>query len=81
MGGEETMIKRVGERLRTECLTVFGSTWSYDVAWRFAAAAIEAMRDPTTEMFEAAKVHMDSPSSNMAWWNAMIDAAKAIGER
>lgn len=34
------LILRVGDRLREECLKVFGSTWSYDVAWRFAGAAI-----------------------------------------
>jgi hypothetical protein len=46
------MVKRVGERLRNECLDVFGATWSYDVAWRFANAAIEEMRTPNDEMLD-----------------------------
>jgi hypothetical protein len=32
----------VGEALRTECMSIFGTTWSYDNAWRLARAAIEA---------------------------------------
>jgi hypothetical protein len=30
------------EALRKECLSVFGSTWSYDNAWRFAKSALES---------------------------------------
>lgn len=71
----ESMVERVGERLRKECLEVFGSTWNYDIAWRFARAAIDELREPTPEMFNGANRYMDSPSVNMAWWNAMLDAA------
>jgi hypothetical protein len=32
----------VGVALRTECMAIFGATWSYDNAWRFARIAIAA---------------------------------------
>ena len=35
-------IEAAGEALRTECRAIFGSDWNYDVAWRFARAALEA---------------------------------------
>lgn len=38
-------IERVGEALRRECLAIFGSTWSNDIAWRLASTAIKEM-DP-----------------------------------
>lgn len=37
------MIERVGSALAQACLEEFGSTWSNDVRWKFARAAIEAM--------------------------------------
>lgn len=40
-----------------------------------ARAAIEAMRKPTSEMWNKAMPYMDSYSSNGAWWQVMIDAA------
>lgn len=40
-----------------------------------ARAAIEAMREPTADMFKHAMPHMDSWSSNAAWWQKMIDGA------
>lgn len=40
---ETSMVERVGEELRNECLKVFGSTWSYDVAWRFSEVAINVI--------------------------------------
>lgn len=41
-----TEIERVGDALRKKCLDIFGATWSYDVAWRLARAAIDAMPEP-----------------------------------
>jgi hypothetical protein len=40
----DELTRLVGERLRRECLSEFGSTWSNDVAWRFARAAIDEVR-------------------------------------
>jgi len=40
-----------------------------------ARAAIEVMRTPTAAMWDGAIKHMDSYSSNVAWWRAMIDGA------
>lgn len=53
---------------------------AWDIAPDFfleqARAAIEEMRRPTERMIEGpAKSHMDSYSSNLAWWNAMINSA------
>ena len=41
-----------------------------------ADAALDALREPTKAMFDKALSHMDSYSSNGAWWYAMIRAAK-----
>lgn len=67
-----TMIERVGEALRKECLEVFGSTWSNDVAWRFARTAIKAMREPT-EAMKGATYMRDWEALEI--WQAMVDAA------
>jgi hypothetical protein len=40
----DALVLRVGERLRNECLEIFGSMWSYDVAWRLAEAAIQEVQ-------------------------------------
>jgi hypothetical protein len=40
-----------------------------------ARAAISAMREPTSAMFDNAMPHMDSWSSNTEWWHKMIDGA------
>lgn len=72
------MIERVGERLRKECLEVFGSTWSYDVAWRFSRAAIEEMRENTPAMSEAmrmANMNIVGGYGGPSGWEAAIDAA------
>jgi hypothetical protein len=37
-----TKEEAVGVALRTECMAIFGATWSYDNAWRFARIAIAA---------------------------------------
>lgn len=37
-------IERVSERLRAECLEIFGSAWNRDVAERLARAAVDAMQ-------------------------------------
>jgi hypothetical protein len=44
-------------------------------AEKYARAAIAELREPTMEMLDAAKPHMDSWSSNIAWWQKMIDEA------
>ncbi|UFS83223.1 hypothetical protein LPB79_13300 [Rhizobium sp. T136] len=76
---EETMVERVGAELRRECLEVFGATWSNDVAWRFARAAIKAMREPSEAMVEAGNLPVwdDSVTVGLSEeiWPAMIDAA------
>ncbi len=51
--GVPPMVHAVAEALRADCLRTFGATWSYDVSWAFARAAIEAMREPTPEMVTA----------------------------
>ena len=52
------------------------------IAWTGEArAAIEAMKGPTGNMVERSKRYMDSYSSNLAWWDAMIDAALAEGPK
>lgn len=72
------MIERVGAALRAACLKEFGSNWNNDVAWAFAHAAIEAMREPTIEMQVAGTEQwlcvaaMEDRSA--ANWRAMIDA-------
>lgn len=68
----DTMVERVGEALRNECLAVFGSTWSNDVAWRFARTAIKAMREPT-EAMKGATYMRDWEALEI--WQAMVDAA------
>jgi hypothetical protein len=76
----ESMVERVGAELRKECLEVFGATWSNDVAWRFARAAITAMREPTPEMEKGLQAYLDhltaydEPSCSTAY-HCMIDAA------
>jgi hypothetical protein len=39
--------KRVGAALRDECQAIFGSCWSWNVAWRLARAAIRAHGEGT----------------------------------
>lgn len=51
--GIPPMVHAVAEALRADCLRTFGATWSYDVSWAFARAAIEAMREPTEAMRHA----------------------------
>jgi hypothetical protein len=34
-------------------------------------------RQPTNEILTAAKPYMDSWSSNLAWWDAMLNAAQS----
>lgn len=45
---DRELTERVGEALRKECLAIFGSTWSYDNAWRLADVAIEAAQETKT---------------------------------
>lgn len=41
----------------------------------YALAALDALGAPTMDMLEHAKPYMDSWSSNVAWWGAMIEKA------
>ena len=69
------MVERVGEALRKECLSIFGSTWNNDNAWRLARAAIEAMREPTQEMVDAVDLGIPTEGQIFNTWREMIDAA------
>jgi hypothetical protein len=40
----ESMVERVRDALRAECLKVYGTNWNNDVAEEFARAAIAALR-------------------------------------
>lgn len=80
--GIPPMVHAVAEALRADCLRTFGATWSYDVSWAFARAAIEAMRDPTAGMVNAGgyacQAHCDlTMDAARASWAGMIDAALA----
>lgn len=67
------MIERVGKAISEAGGVLFG--FSPEHTAEMARAAIEAMREPDKTMFDAAMPHMDSWSSNTAWWHSMIDAA------
>lgn len=73
----ESMVEKVSEALRTQCLTEFGSTWSYDVAWRLASAAIEAMSEPTEAMLENGGWANANSGHPLDIWQAMTAAALA----
>lgn len=63
----DEMIERVGAALAKACLDEFGSTWSNDVRWKFARAAIGAMREPTDEMIKVGHANI------APWWSpAMV---------
>ena len=49
----DPMNERVAQALRAACRDEFGTDWNNDVARKFARVAIEAMRRPTAEMWEA----------------------------
>lgn len=78
-GQRSEMVERVGAELRRACLAEFGRTWSNDVAWRFARAAIAAMREPTKAMERSYYAACDE--AGMVLWKtgyrAIIDAALA----
>jgi len=73
------MIERVARAIAANL--DFNTTWEdcgpgfRETCFDLARAAIEEMRKPTELMLEDAIGHMDSWSSNMAWWDAMITAA------
>lgn len=83
------MVERVGEALREQCRAEFRSTWSYDVTWRLARAAIEAMKlqDPA-EGVPGGIAFEDAFFGNTDTvfhalrdaWNTTIDAALATAE-
>lgn len=66
-------IDQVAEALLKECLDIFGSTWSKDVARRLARVAVEAMREPTEMMLSAA--HRNNHPRDIETWQTMIDEA------
>lgn len=82
MTADNDMVERVANAIAQANMDPRSDAWDErDAYMDMARAAIEAMREPTTAMFNAARPHMDSPSSNIAWWEAMIDAAlKREGE-
>lgn len=67
------MIERVGEALAKACKEEFGSTWSNDVRWKFARAAIDAMGEMDAETIDtiaAAYVRQAWPGSPIDKWPA-----------
>jgi hypothetical protein len=71
-----TPVERVGEALSAKCMALFGSTWSIDVRRELARAAIEAMREPTEAMVDAARAEMlMDPVRSANVFHVMIDAA------
>ena len=79
------MIERVGSALANACMDEFGRTWTNDVRWKFARAAIEAMREPTPHMQEAGAAELERQRIALEWdspsiwigkfFSAMIDSA------
>jgi hypothetical protein len=75
------MVERVGAALRKACLKEYGTNWGNDVAWRFARAALVAMREPTEGMktigdrasLRYGAHDCEVPMSDV--WRAMIDEA------
>lgn len=72
---ESEMVQRVAEALRKACREQFGTDWSYDVAFKFARAAIEEMREPTQAMIEAPYALRLSGDDfiHKSFYQAMID--------
>lgn len=77
------MVDRVGVALRAACLEEFGTNWCNDVVWKFAKAAIAAMRVPTQTMLDVAQSELPAihqfgqptPGFLAPAYSAMIDAA------
>jgi hypothetical protein len=73
----EDMVERVARALWHD-RHVDGEVWDEDQHRDYrghARAAIAAMRHTTQAMWDHARRHMDSSSSNAAWWQKMIDGA------
>lgn len=85
MTSEPEKVQQVAEALREQCKQEFGATWSYDVAWRLARAAIGAMREPTDAQLAAFTRSCDTQGQCLVkyGYTAMIDAAlsQTIGEK
>jgi len=64
------MVERIAGALRAA-----GLHEDFDVRCALATAVLEEMRKPTKAMLDNAMPHMDSWSSNLAWWDKMIDGA------
>jgi hypothetical protein len=43
MSDPDPIIRKLGDDLAKECLAIFGSTWSNDVRWRLARAALASL--------------------------------------
>lgn len=70
------MIERVGDALRTACRKEYGTDWNYNVAWKFARVAIEAMREPTDEMYDRYRCEKPWKDLNShEVWRLWIDSA------
>lgn len=76
------MLEKAARALRKSCRDEFGTDWNNDVAVKFARAAIEAMRDPTKEMWSAGENANHNTMDNamrgggtLSAWKAMIDHA------
>lgn len=78
------MVERIGEALRKECLAIFGATWSNDVAWRLAQAAIEAMPEhpaPDTKTDWRAKYREILNENKRLWCELNVERGRADGHR
>lgn len=69
------MTKRVGKAVRKALEHVYDYANDDSMDDDIGRAAIEEMRKPTKAMLDNALPHMDSWSSNLAWWDKMIDGA------
>lgn len=70
---EMNMVERVARALEPKCLGFGKGEMPIQIAREFARAAIEAMREPTTEM-KFCGIQEEAYGID-ATWKAMIDAA------
>ena len=73
--GTPEMVMRVAEALRTACRDEFGTDWNYGVSWKFARAAIRAMREPTEGMLKPFFGDKYIDRDPEFYWDMMIDLA------
>jgi hypothetical protein len=77
------MVERARDALRAECIEVFGSNWSNDIAERFARVVMASMRMPTLDVLTAAynsepipSMRADMPHYFRAWRAGIDEALK-----